>query len=353
MAQVDVTKLTAPNGAATYNEIIYKELMSSTSLNQLFNILEGQMDGKKVAILGGFGMLGVKSEGCNPTYENSLMDTQEKEWDIEEWQIAESICYDKLKGTMIQYAMNNGIEVANLVDTDYFESILKPALEEAIKRMMIRLAFFGNKTITEGELNDVDVKFFNVIDGIWKQVFDGVAASAISRTAIDANAKTTMAAQEEAISGAGVATKLLRKVIQSAPMELRTAGNRVLYITQSLYDAWTNDVQDNNKGSEGQWDSLEDGLLVGKINGVDTVVVPDWDVIIKGSLKNTTNAEAYDKPYRAILTTRDNLLLGTESNGNFEALDYGFDRKSQDNWILAKNTIGAMVRFDKLIHVAF
>lgn len=353
MANIDVSKLTAPNGAAEYNEIIYKELFSSSSLQQLFNIVEGQQNGKKVALLSGFGLLGVKSQGCNPDYENTLMDTIEKEWDIEEWQIAELICYTDLKGTLIQYAMNTGIDAANLVDTDYFRSILQPALQAAIRRMLIRLAFFGDKNIVAGALNGVDVKYFNVIDGIWKQIFNGVTAGTITRTTIDANAKTTIAAQEEAISADGEATKLMRKIIQGAPIELRMADNQVLYVTQSLYDAWANDVQSNNVGSDTQFKSLSDGLMVGRINGVETVVVPDWDMNIRAYLKNTTNAGAYDKPYRAILTTKDNVLLGTESNGSFETLDYGFDARSQDNWILAKNTIGAMVRFDQLTHVAF
>jgi hypothetical protein len=353
MANINLSALTAPNGAAEYNEIIYKELMGSTTLNTLFNVVEGQLNGKKVALLGGFGLLGKKSEGCNPTYENSLIDTNEKTWDIEEWQIAENICYADLKGTLVQYAMRSGIDAANLVDTDYFKSILKPALEAAIKRLIIRLAYFGDTAITSASLKGVDVKYFNVIDGVWKQIFDGVAAGTITRTTIAANAKTSVDAQYSAMDTAGEATKLLRKIVREAPAELRAADNKVMYISQALYDAYASDAVANNVGSEAQWTAMSDGLMTGRINGIETIVVSDWDLTIQNHLKNTTNADAYDNPFRAIFTTKDNIVLGTESDGNFNALNYGFNEETQVNWILAKNTIGAMVRFDKLTHVAF
>lgn len=354
MANINLSALTAPNGAAEYNEIIYKELMTSTTLNTLFNIVEGQQDGKKVALLSGFGLLGIASEGCNPTYENSLINTAEKTWDIAEWQIAESICYEDLKGTLVQYAMKTGKEAHNLVDTDYYTAILQPALQAAIRRMIIRLAYFGDKTIAGANLQTAtDTKYFNLNNGVWKQIFDAVTAGTITRTTIDANAETTMALQSAAINTAGVASALLRKILTEAPIELKQAENKVLYISQALYDAYANDTIGQNVGSEGQWTALSNGLMSGRIGGVETIVVSDWDLTIQNYLKNATNNGAWDNPYRAIYTTKDNIVLGTESNGSFNELDYGFNKESRANWIYAANTIGSMVRFDKLTHVAF
>jgi hypothetical protein len=124
-------------------------------------------------------------------------------------------------------------------------------------------------------------------------------------------------------------------------------------MTQALFDAYAADKQAKFVGSESQWETLESGITTGKINGIDVMVLPDWDYNIQNFLKNTTNAEAYDKPYRAILTVKDNLLLGTESDGDFKTFIADFDAKNQVNWILAKNTLGAMVHFDELVHVAY
>lgn len=354
MANINLSALTAPNGAAEYNEIIYKELMASSTLNTLFNIVEGQQNGKKVALLSGFGLLGVASAGCNPTYENSLMDTAEKTWDIAEWQIAESICYEDLKGSLVQYAMKTGINAHDLVDTDYFKAILKPALEAAIRRMIIRLAYFGDKSIAGTDLQTAgNTKYFNLNNGIWKQIFDGVTAGTITRTTIAANAETTKVLQAQAINTAGTASSLLRTIIADAPIELKQAENKVLYISQALYDAYANDIITQSIGSEGQWTALSNGLMSGRIGGVETIVVSDWDLTIQNYLKNATNSNAWDNPYRAIYTTKDNIVLGTESNGSFNEMDYGFNKETRANWIYAANTIGSMVRFDKLTHVAF
>lgn len=355
MAVINTNSTTAPNGAALFNEIIYKKLFVSTALNKLFTLMEGQKHGKKVVVVKPFGLLGKKSEGCNPTYDNSIMPTLEKEWNIKEWQIAEKLCYDDLDGSIIEEVLNTGIDAANLIDTRYFKEIIEPGLTDAIERLITRLAFFGDTAITGDKLKTAgNTIYFNLIDGIWKQIFTGVTEGTISRTTIAANTQTTVSAQLSAmVPGSGTAVNLVNKIITDAPMALRQATNKVIYMTQALYDAYIADKQAKYFGSEGQWNSLENGMTEGKINGIDVVVVPDWDYNIQSFLKNTTNENANDNPFRAIFTTKDNLLLGTESEGNFKVLSYGFDEKEQISWVLAKNTLGALVAMDELTHVAF
>lgn len=355
MANINLAGLTNPNGAAKFDDIIYKNFIANTPLNNVFKIMEGVKNGDKVVGVKPFRILGKKSQGCNPEYENSLMPTVEKTWDIAEWDIPQEICYDDLKGSIVDEVLNTGINSANVIDTRYYKEIIEPGIIDGIEKLHSRLAFFGSKTMSAGELQEADdLEYFNLIDGVWKQIFDAVAKGTIKNTAIAANSKTTIAQQMSAFTaGSGDAVKLVHSILTEAPIGLRQASNKVLYMTQALFDAYAADKQAKFVGSESQWETLESGITTGKINGIDVMVLPDWDYNIQNFLKNTTNVGAYDKPFRAILTVKDNLLLGTESDGDFKTFIADFDAKNQVNWILAKNTLGAMVHFDELVHVAY
>lgn len=355
MAHIDLSNVTKPNGAAKFDSIVYQNWFVKTPLNRVFTIMERQKDGAAVVGVNPFRLLGKASQGCDPEYESSALNAEEKKWNIKEWEIAQKFCYENIDDTILEEVMNTGIDAANIIDTRYYREILEPAILDGIDDMLFRLAFFGNENITSAELQNAgDVPYFDLIDGVWKQIFDAVAAKTITRYEIAANKQTTSAAQLSAFEpGSGEAVKLMRNIQTSAPIELRQAKDKVMYISQSLYDAYVADKQEKYIGSEGQWDSLDNGMMVGKINGIETVVLPEWDRIIQTFLKNTENADAYDHPHRAILTIKGNLLLGTESDGDFKALKGGFNDEKQYNWVLGKNTLGAMPRFDSLTHVAF
>lgn len=355
MAHIDLSNVTKPNGAAKFDSIVYQNWFIKTPLNRVFTIMERQKDGAAVVGVKPFRLLGKASQGCDPEYGDSGLNSEEKKWDIKEWDIAEKFCYKDIDDTILEEVMNVGINAANIIDTRYYHELLEPAIIDGIDDMLFRFAFFGNKNITGAELQNAgDVEHFNLIDGIWKQIFDAVAAKTITRYEIAANKQTTSAAQMSAFEpGSGEAVKLIRNIQTSAPIELRQARDKVMYISQSLYDAYVADKQEKYIGSEGQWESLENGDLVGKINGIETIVLAEWDRIIQNFLKNTENANAFDHPHRAIFTVKGNLLLGTESNGDFKTLIGGFNDEKQYNWVLGKNTIGAMPRFDNLTHVAF
>ena len=363
MANINFSNLTAPNGALQdLKELIFLRLLENEQLSNIVTILPNQENGKKVGLLTGFGMLGKASQGCDPEFDNSLAATSEQTWEIKEWEIPEKICYTDLSGTMAEKARKKGVSVADLTGTFYIDNILFPMLERAIEEMLLRFAFFGDKDASVYDASDntsgtlkpgMNADHFTLINGFWKLIFTAVAGGTISRTAIAANTQTTIALQKSAMTTSGVASDLFTAIQEDAPMVLQEAGDKVFLITKSLWNAWKNDVRKNNKGSEGQWESWFGGILAGEIDGIKTLVLPFWDKMIRTALQNTTNTSAYDKPYRCIYTTKDNLLVGTTSNGSLSDIDYWFEKKDQKNYILAKDTIGAMILDHNMIHVAY
>ena len=75
--------------------------------------------------------------------------------------------------------------------------------------------------------------------------------------------------------------------------------------------------------------------------------------IIQTYLKNTTNANAYDKPFRVIYGSKDNFRAGSESRDQIAVLKAFFVEKDQANYLLAKDTLGAMVVAEDYAAVAY
>lgn len=202
---LNFANLTPDDGAVKdLKRLIFLAVTDPESLGKIFNFLPKQKHGEKVGFIGEFGMVGKASQGCNPTFGTSVIATSEKEWDIHEWEVAEKICYKDLEGTVAQVAMRTKTNIADLTGTEYTDYILAPRLELAIRKMLMRYAWFGDKaadTVTDGGnlLDSIDPAYFTLVDGFWKRLFTLAAATPDRRTTCAANAATTFAEQKAAM----------------------------------------------------------------------------------------------------------------------------------------------------------
>ena len=355
-AGLNFANLTPDNGAVRdMKELIFRAVLDGEKLGNLFNVLPNQKHGAKVGFIGEFGLVGKASQGCDPEYANTVLAASEKEWDIKAWEIAESICYADLEGTLASVALKSKTAVSDLTGTEYVDYVLMPRLELAIRKMLQRLAWFGDKAASNvgdgGVLAaGVNPAFFNVTDGVWKRVFAGVSANEIGHTNVPANAETSFANQKSKMLTAGVATGIIDNMIMDAPMALRQASNQVIYMTQSMRDALDYDLIHNNKGSELQWVALFDGITEAQYKGITLRALPIWDEIIRSY---EGDGSAWNKPHRAIYTVKENLLLGLESESEIAEIEVWFEKKDKKNYIRVEDKLGTLIADENLIQVAY
>lgn len=353
---INFVNLTPDNGAIRdLRELIFRAVLDGEKLGSMFNVMPNQKHGDKVGFIGEFGLVGKASQGCDPVYANTVLAANEKTWDIKAWEIAESICYKDLEGTLASVALRTKTSIADLTGTEYLDYVLQPRLEVAVRKMLHRLAWFGDKAAANVSAGGVlaagvDPAYFNVTDGYWKHIFTGVSSKAIKHVEIAANAEDTFAEQEGKILEAGVATGIVDRLIMRAPMVLRQAPEQVIYLTQSLRDALDYDLVHNNKGSELQWKTLFDGVTEATYKGVTVRAIPFWDEAIR-SWEGDGNA--WNKPHRAIYTIKDNLLLGLESTDEIAEIVTFFDMKDKKNYIRVEDKLGTLIADENLIHVAY
>lgn len=359
---LNFANFTVSNGALTdLKQLIFLSVLGVDKLGSLFNVLPNQKHGDKVGFVGEFGLVGKASQGCNPTFGTSAISTGEQTWDIKEWEVAEKICYKDLEGTLAKTAMRTKTSIADLTGTEYIDDVVYPKLELAIAKMLMRIAFFGDTAATTkangGILkNGVDKGYFTLTDGFFKRIYTLVASDAKRHTPIAANAQTTFAAQKTAIRAAGVATGIMDDLISDASAVLRQADGQVIYITMAFKDALDRDLKHQNKGSEAQWEALFAGIQKGTYNGIDVVAIPFLDEIIQAyecGVMSGDNEVAYNKPYRAIYTIKDNLLIGLESESELADIQIWFNQDEQMNKILAKDKLGTLIAQSDLIQAAY
>lgn len=352
---INFENLTPDNGAVRdVAQIVMSSVFAPDALGGIVNFFPNVHKGDKVGVIGEFGLIGQAYAGCGGDYDATMLPTNEKEWDINAWQIKEKICFADLQQTFVKYMFQNGTDMGDLTATEYMQDIVAPRLELAIKKLVWRLAWFGDKaaaaTSAGGVLKNAgDAKYFNVTDGLWKKAFEAVAAKTMPRVAVDANTKTSFAAQTSAINTSGVATAIFDQLITEASPALRGMGGTI-YCTLALKDALVADLKKNNAGSDLQWKSLFDGIQEFNYNGVRVLACPAWDEIIKGYEGSAT---AWNKPYRAIYTTPENLGVGSSSSTELADLRVWFDMKDDYNYLKAVDSLGTNILQDDLAVVAY
>lgn len=204
--------------------------------------------------------------------------------------------------------------------------------------------YTGAQKNVGGILTDgVDADYFNIIDGIWKQVETQVTANSKQLVTISENAGASYEAQA---LGANVLA-YLQKLVFGAPMELRASAKGVIICTQSFYDAYA--IQMQGKELESTYANMVNGQKTLTYNGIPLLPVPIFDKIINANFND--GVKLY-KPHRAIYTTKEVLALGVDGEDSFEDIRVFYNETDELVRIKAKGKIDAKLSNPSLFEVA-
>ncbi len=311
-------------------------------------------NGDPLGYIGDGDDVGKAGSGCDPVYEEYGIANSQKRWELGDWQIPLKICYESLQGTIAEYCLKTGTEVGDISTTEFMTYILRPALEKQMKRMIWRFGWFGDKAaknIADGGLLTAGTKteLFTTADGLFKRIFAQCATNDKQLTAIAANTEATLAAQKAAIRKQGVATDLFDTMLMDADSRITADPNAVILCTKGLADALELDVKHVYKEIM-SWQTIFDGLDIAQYGSVKIARVSLWDRFIN-AYENT--GDKLNKPFRAVFSNIDNLLVGTNANGLISDLDIWFERKERRNYIYSTGKIGTQLLEDDMFHAAY
>jgi hypothetical protein len=152
-------------GITDLRELLFLSILQYGSINETMDILTGVQQGSRIGGVGELEPVGTPSSGCTPQWKASKISTQEKKWELGEYEIAETICYADLEQTMIRFSLRTGTERADLTGTEYIDAIVEPTLKQAMEKMMWRLLWFGDTQAANFDDNGI------ITDGVDPKLF--------------------------------------------------------------------------------------------------------------------------------------------------------------------------------------
>lgn len=202
-------------------------------------------------------------------------------------------------------------------------------------------------TVNEGGYitEDVDPEYFDIIDGLFKQLRGLVAEDNKRGETIAANSQTSKADQMAYMTPER-AYNLLSTMWYKAPIKLRRmkADTNVekrpkFLVTQSIADAYEKYLI--GKGIDRTFVNLVEGVQVLSFLGIPVVPMAIWDEMIQAY---NDLGDTYFKPHRALLTTKPVLAVGTPNGERaYGEFDIWYDKTSRKNYILLKDKLDAKI----------
>lgn len=348
----------SPEEVKSISEVIFTDSFQNPSLTDFHQVFEGIIAKKKIPILGRLnGLLGKGDGECNPTSSSNQVARSSKTWDPTIVSDRLEQCYTDLLETFWTYMLNKGIQKPDITNTD-FANYLTDVVNEAIFESVLRLCWLGDTTAdtianSSYLTNGTEKKYFNKIDGFWKQFLAIVAADSTKKTSTiltTRNAGSTYAAQQFTATDTTnlEVSKALTSVRFGADKRLRRQTNLVFICTQSVMDQYEKELIFANINYTTE--RLENGVMTLKNGGIELMSFELLDRLIDEYMDNGTKL---NNPHRLVLTTKDNLGVGVETVGNLSELDIFYDKKTKNNYVDFQYSIDAKVLKDEFVQLSY
>lgn len=344
------------------SEALFEGFYTHMNIARYHQVVPGIKAGKQLTVFNKHtGLAGYNRTNCDTTANAEwTIPTTDKTWAPSYISDRFEECYDNYMDTFIRWGLNNGVNKADLTGTE-LAAMITQQVSDLIVEVALRTAWFGDMGIAAGTGNNLgagDLKYFNMIDGFWAQLFDIATATParLSTTGLATkNGQATFALQKFNATDTTnlVASTALDQVYYDADMRLRgmNKADMVYLVTQTVADQYERERKSvGGAGILEAYRRTEDGVPMLQCNGIDVVGVSDWDRNIQTYFENGTK---WTVPHRAVLTTKTNLLLGVEEANNLSELDAWYSKDNEKFYIKFGFSLDAKVGVDNLTQLAY
>lgn len=337
-------------------EAVIEKIFEKPAVTEFHTVQENIVAKKQIAYLGKLAKITKKDAGCGTGNTSKNIPMSEKFWDPEQVKIWLQMCHTEVEDSFMVYAKQRGIDYADITPTDIARFVADRMTDAGIEDLF-RIVWFNDKDAanvddsTPGNITaGVSVADYNIINGLWKQIFAIVAVTPARRFTIAANGEATFALQDSVLNASnGVAAKnVFNGLMNGADYRLRGAQNKVIVATQSLVDAYANYLE--SVGVDASFTRIEEGFTTLRYRGLEIIGFDFWDRTIRADFSNGTK---WHLPHRAVLTTRENLAVGVDAASGIANFDIFYDKTSELNNFKGGYKVDAKVIEDYMIQVAY
>lgn len=341
-----------PKELTDFSKIIHELLYGDFELERLHFVEEGIDFDEQIVFASNKGLMGKKVAGCTP-HEIDGVTLSNKFWRPVKEDFRLTHCSASVD------AQNKLVNMFSKLNPDFYEifggsqskvgAYLIASVLERLKPELLRKVWFNDteaKTTANGGVFKVgtDLGYFNTFDGFFKQFMEDADLMANNRVDITA-------LQANDILPAGEGFKILRSLYKKADIRLRTATGVYFAVTQSIYDAYLDDLEDAQVKGAGNTAIVENGQVTLMHRNIPVIPVDLWDRVIAEYQVDPDGDK--NLPHRAVITTPDNVRVGTLAKGDFGTVDAFYDRTLKTNFVDGIYSIDAKLLENYKIAMAF
>lgn len=311
-------------------EMTYELVVSNPDFNLFHTTYTGIKAGDRIGFLGQIGLMGKAARSCgSPTPDVGSGSASSLAWSPKKWEILLRECGSDLDHAVDVWNLNVGNGMFNPENTDYLAAIAT-VLANGIVENMWRWAWFNDTDAANVDdspagiiTSGVDTDFFSWMDGFFKLLLVACTGTPARHTTLAANAQASYTLQESAFDATAGYT-VLNALETGAEMRLRQANDKMIICTKSVEDRYRWYLE--SKGQEPAYVLLTNGQQALQFRGIPIIALPLWDKFIRAYEDNGTK---YNKPHRAVLTTKANLAVGTQDTDKFSGWVQWYDPKEK------------------------
>lgn len=334
------------------NELHFKKAFDLPEVTQFHTIYPNISAKTQIGIDGRMGYVGKAKSGCAFTADNSEVPLIEKEWDPQKFEIAMEQCVDNLDNTFWNFHLAAGKDNPDLTAAENFQAWFADKFDEASLAAVLRHVWFGDTAIANysdspaGVLTDgISETLYNVIDGLWKQLFAIGTADADRLYSISENSQSTYANQALA---AGKAQTVFEQLRENADDRLYADEDAIILCTKSLALNFAKSLR--GTATESSFKRIEGGYQTLMFDGVPIVVVPQWDRIINAHFNDGTK---WYRPHRAVYVNKENLGISLDGEDAFASYREWYSDDDGAYRIRALWKMDAKVFDDEAVQLAY
>lgn len=351
MAILNLQNLTLnPQEISDFKQIIMKASMENPAITALHNVQEGVKMKSQIVLADKLGLNGLKSTGCARTESTAMSTLTQKYWEPAQIEGYFEICQQEVDGLFKAYSSKIK-SFKDLYDIEGSDEAMFVAhlISRAASDTIMRAVWFGDTNVaaatssTSGLVDGTNTVYFDYFDGIFAQIFAGVAGGSIKRTSLASITTQTVTAAQ--------AYSAVLNTYKSASPELRANSDAKFYVTGQMYLGLVEYLQTESVNF----------TLDTTINGFESVKFLGKTVVNCESIFDSTmqlfNTNSTDGkvlfPHRIIFTTPANIPVGTLSSGDFENVEIWYDQNARLNKMAYGVSLDAKVLDETLITVAY
>jgi hypothetical protein len=336
--------------AKDIGEAVIESIFENPAVADLMTVYDGIVTKKQIPFLGTLSKITKIDAGCGSGVSANNIPMTEKFWEPENLKIWLQLCAEDLLNSFWVYAQKLGMDRSDVTGTT-IASFVVERMTAAAQEDLLRIIWFNDKAadnVSGGGVitNGVSLTDYNIIDGLWKQIFDVVTATPARKIAISENAGANKAAQLNLAAGKALTT--FQKMIAAADSRLKSAPDKILLCTTTLLENYATYLE--SQGADASFIRIENGYSTLRYRNITIYGIDFWDRTIQADFDNGTT---YDLPNRALLTTKMNLAVGSDRLADSESFKVYYSEDTELNNFKGKYRVDAKLLQDYLIQAAY